>query len=203
MKHKNAQLIFAFLLALLSFSSNAQRVITSEEEPKQEKSTNQLSSRIWYGGGFQLGFSSYYGGNVFAFGLSPMVGYKIIEPVSIGPRVEMTYTSFKQPGFKAVSLFDVDAGVFLRFRVFRGLFLQGELSNSWLQQAVYGSQEKLEPRDLTSGLAPVGILGTGRQDPNLVCFIILPLPTTFMLMKTLWVTVLALPGIFKLTPAKA
>ncbi|MCB0523636.1 MAG: hypothetical protein R3A50_05160 [Saprospiraceae bacterium] len=170
MKHKNAQLIFAFLLALLSFSSNAQRVITSEEEPKQEKSTNQLSSRIWYGGGFQLGFSSYYGGNVFAFGLSPMVGYKIIEPVSIGPRVEMTYTSFKQPGFKAVSLFDVDAGVFLRFRVFRGLFLQGELSNSWLQQAVYGSQEKVRTQRFNQRIGAGWNFGNGQAGSELGVF---------------------------------
>lgn len=127
------------LLAQVSFS---QRVIEKEDRPEKREPA-PLRSKLWYGGGIQLGLSSYNGSNVFSFGLSPMVGYKIVQAISIGPRVEMLYSSIKVPGYKAISLFDIDAGVFVRAKVFRGLFFQGELSNSWLQQPTGNGTEKI------------------------------------------------------------
>lgn len=142
---RNSSLTMLIGLLLVSHMALAQRVQGSDEPVTEgKKEAAPLKSKLWYGGGIQLGFNSYFGSNVFSFGLSPMVGYKIIEQLSIGPRVEMTYASVKQSGFKAVGLFDVDAGVFLRFRVFRGLFLQGELSNEWYQEALSGSEEKIK-----------------------------------------------------------
>ncbi len=133
-KRNFALLCFAglMLLAQIGFS---QRVIGKNEKP-EKRTPRPLQSKLWYGGGLQLGLSSFNGASIFSFGLSPMVGYKIIERVSVGPRVEMLYTSYKQRGFKALSLFDVDAGMFIRAKIFRGLFLQGELSNAWIQQPI-------------------------------------------------------------------
>lgn len=107
----------------------------STEQPVKEKEQVEektgFKSRLWYGGGIQLGFSSYYNANIFAFGLSPMVGYKFSRFFSLGPRLEVVYNSYKIPGYKAFSLFDTDLGMFARFRVFRGLFFQGELASEW------------------------------------------------------------------------
>lgn len=154
------------LLACLIFTTQilfAQRVVNKEKEAqKEEKPPTSLKSKLWYGGGVQLGFNSYFGSNVFSFGLSPMVGYKIIEQISVGPRVEMSYASVKQSGFKAVSLFDVDAGVFVRARVFRGLFFQGELSNEWYQEAITGTEDKFKNQRFNQRLGAGWNFGNGQ-----------------------------------------
>lgn len=159
-KQRIFSLLFFAGLLLLAQASFGQRVIDKDEKP--EKAPSPLKSKLWYGGGIQLGFSSYYGGNVFGFGLSPMVGYKIIEQVSIGPRVEVTYTSVKQPGFKAISLFDVDAGIFIRAKVFRGFFLQGELSNGWMQQPTGYGTEKITTTRFNQRLGAGWNFGSGQ-----------------------------------------
>lgn len=123
-------LFIAFLL-LCTQASFAQN------RKKNQKSSSDFASRLWYGGGLALGFSGYNGGNVFSFGLSPMVGYKIVPALSVGPRVSFLFTSVKVPGYKAVGLFDVDAGLFARVKVFRGLFIQGEATNEWYQEPIF------------------------------------------------------------------
>ncbi|MEO6039748.1 MAG: hypothetical protein ABIQ93_15145, partial [Saprospiraceae bacterium] len=52
-------------------------------------------------------------------------------PFSAGPRVSLSYTSLKVTGFKALNVFDTEAGIFLRAKVFRGFFLQGEVAEQW------------------------------------------------------------------------
>ncbi|MBL7825760.1 MAG: hypothetical protein JNJ57_03960 [Saprospiraceae bacterium] len=128
-----------FLLAGLLLILQSVQAQTTNRNDKEDESPNR--SRIWYGGGLLLGFNSYFGANIFSFGLSPMVGYKILPALSVGPRVEFIYTSYKEIGFKSTNLFDVDAGVFVRGKVFRGLFLQGELSNQWYENPI-GANEK-------------------------------------------------------------
>lgn len=119
----------------------------SEPQPQRQQQQQQFSgftdfkSHLWYGGGVNLGFGSFNGSSSFGFGLSPMVGYKIIEQISVGPRVNVNFTSFKQQGFQVLNLFNTEVGTFIRGRVFRGLFIQGELANEWVQ----------EPADYLSG----------------------------------------------------
>lgn len=113
---------------------------------KESAGSADFKSRLWYGGNIGLNFYGYNGGNVFQIGLAPMVGYKIVESLSVGPRVSVMFASVKNPGFKAVGLFDVDAGLFLRLRVFRGLFIQGEVTNEWYQEPLFytnGTTEKV------------------------------------------------------------
>lgn len=139
-----------------------ERVPEVTEQPVEERRPNTLQSRLWYGGGVQLGFSGYNGISVFSFGISPMVGYKIIDQVSVGPRVEITYASLKQSGFKAIGLFDVDAGVFIRGKVYRGFFLQGELSNEWVQQAIAGSNDKISVQRFNQRIGAGWNFGNGQ-----------------------------------------
>lgn len=133
---QNILSLLAICLLLNSQAAFSQRKRDNERNP-------DLKSRLWYGGGLALGFSSGGGYSIFQFGLSPMVGYKIVEPLSVGPRVAFTFSSLKQSGFKAVGLFNVDAGAFVRYRAFQGLFLQAEGSNEWYQDVFLGSTDKI------------------------------------------------------------
>ena len=137
------QKCFSILIAasLLLFAQDA---FAQRKSSKKKDSSSDFKSRLWYGGGLALGFNGFNGGNVFSFGLSPMVGYKITPALSVGPRVSFLFSSIKVPRYKAVGLFDVDAGAFVRVRVFRGLFIQGEASNEWYHEPIFYS-------DLTTG----------------------------------------------------
>ncbi len=133
-------LTFAFLI-LLSQGALAQRRDRERERPREreepreavEEGPKDFKSRLWYGGGVNIGFGGFNGFSSFNFGLSPMVGYKIIGPLSAGPRLAYDFTSLKQRGYKSLNLHSFDAGVFVRCRAFMGLFFQAELSNQWYQ----------------------------------------------------------------------
>ncbi|MEI6408193.1 MAG: hypothetical protein WCR52_02325 [Bacteroidota bacterium] len=102
---------------------------------KEEASAfTDFKSHLWYGGGLGLGFGSYNGYSSFGLGISPMVGYKFLKFLSAGPRLSLYYSSLKVPGFSALGLLNTEAGVFLRAHVYRGFFLQGDLSTEWVQQ---------------------------------------------------------------------
>ncbi len=134
-QQKLPALLALFFCLFFSYTSLLGQTDRREEHPEHpERSEKKLSpffSRLWYGGGVSLGFTGNSGVSQFGFGISPMVGYKIYGPFSAGPRVSITYSSFKVRGYKALNVFDKEAGLFLRAKVFRGFFLQGELSHEW------------------------------------------------------------------------
>ncbi len=138
---KQLSIFIAFALVLaLAQTTFAQRQDREREErerpaaPEPEKELpKDFKSRLWYGGGVNIGFGAFNGASTFVFGVSPMVGYKIIRGLSAGPRVAFDFTSYKEAGYKSIGLTSYDVGGFVRYRVFRGLFFQGELSNNWFQ----------------------------------------------------------------------
>lgn len=139
--HSRFAPITLLLFCLLFAAQNAQaqfRVVDSgKKEKKSKKEETPFQDRLWYGGGVNIGFSGFNGSNAFGFGVSPMVGYKFNNWLSAGPRLSVFFTSQKYPGIKAINLFNTDAGIFLRARVFKGFFLQGELANQWVQDPGY------------------------------------------------------------------
>ncbi len=86
---------------------------------------SEFAQRLWYGGAFNLGFSSFNRINQFVIGISPQVGYKIIEPFSIGPRASLQYAYFSTEGDSAHPL-TWSVGVFTRYKVFWQIFAQLE-----------------------------------------------------------------------------
>lgn len=124
-------LLLAFLFTVATLPSVWAQ---SRSKSKDKNEQNNFVSKLWYGGGLNLGGGSFGGSNIFSVGLSPMVGYKILPVLSVGPRVSFAFSSLKERGFKAVSLLNVETGAFVRAKVFRGFFVQGELSNEWVQQ---------------------------------------------------------------------
>lgn len=121
------------------------------EEPQRERQQTQqqagftdFKSHLWYGGGVSLGFGAAGGASSFGLGLSPMVGYKIIEQISVGPRLNFYFSSYKEQGYETLNLFNTELGAFIRGRIFRGLFIQGEVSNEWGQEPYYAAPPKYE-----------------------------------------------------------
>ena len=118
-----------------------------KKKKKKKKSDYSLKDHLWYGGGIGLGFGSGFGYSQFGFGISPMVGYKIIGPLSMGPRISIDYTSVKYQGLGTYNLFDVELSLFARVKVFKGLFVQGEIgtvTDQYLGQDNTGNLEKVK-----------------------------------------------------------
>lgn len=98
---------------------------TVTEEPA--KST--FASRLWYGGNLILGYS---GGNfesLFQVGISPMVGYKVFEGLSIGPRASIIYSAYRLDLGTEVDKSNTVSwavGVFARYKIIRSIFVHTE-----------------------------------------------------------------------------
>jgi len=89
-----------------------------------------FAHRLWYGGGFALGFS---GGNVsssFQLGISPMVGYKLDNNFSVGPRFSVLYTHYRvrllNGEVETANPMSYSAAAFGRYKVFKALFAHAE-----------------------------------------------------------------------------
>ena len=78
--------------------------------------------KLWYGGMFNFSIaSSQFGGSQMLIGLSPMVGYKITDFLSVGPRVSMDYIEFFIEGTNPrVMLWGI--GPFARGKITESLF---------------------------------------------------------------------------------
>jgi hypothetical protein len=85
--------------------------------------------RLWYGGNFILGLSSNSYGSSFAVGVTPMVGYKIIGGLSVGPRLGVTYNSQGFNGTR-ITWTDYAAGAFARYKFLQTFFLHAEYGYS-------------------------------------------------------------------------
>jgi hypothetical protein len=150
----SALVVFSFLLCaptIVQAQSSYKSSNTIEEEfdkkkkkKKKKKKSNDkkeqtpFQDKLWYGANLQLGGGFLFGQGSFGLGFAPMVGYKIVGPLSVGPRVSILYQVEKQVGFSAVNLFNTGVSGFARCKVFRGLFVQGELGTEWFQVATSG-----------------------------------------------------------------
>lgn len=90
----------------------------------------RFTDRLWYGGNFNLGFSGNGVYNIFNLGLAPMVGYKILPPLSAGPRLSFNYFYIRGLGTDGnihnVHPVAFSAGVFTRVRIIPFLFAHAE-----------------------------------------------------------------------------
>lgn len=125
-------LIISFVLSAvmcITFTSTTQ----AQTKRSSKKTTEQyfdeskgLKHKLWYGGGFNLGFQN----NVFQIGISPMVGYKIFEQLSVGPRVEINYTYRKFdnvcPQIFNKNTTDFSVGAFTRYKFLKQFFAHVE-----------------------------------------------------------------------------
>ena len=84
---------------------------------------------IWYGAGAQLGFQGGNNRSFFQIGISPIVGYKLNNIISVGPRASIVYNSFRDDFFGIKDNYiGWSAGAFTRAKIFRGVFAHAEYS---------------------------------------------------------------------------
>jgi len=135
-------LIFSFLVLFFmsAFSVDMSAQYRSKKSKKKKTTTNRKSDyfderggdikdRLWYGADATIQFGAINGRSTFTYGLGPMVGYKITDDFSIGPRIsfENQISKFSTDGiertFNAVNL---GGGVFARHKFLQNYFVHAE-----------------------------------------------------------------------------
>ena len=157
-------LFFTLLTTLfLSFSFEADAQYRGKKKKKKKKSSTKseyfddkgnIASRLWYGADVSVGFGSdgfnanvvdpatggiindRFSGNVLFLGISPMVGYKITDNFSVGPKLGISYQNRKYSGqFSTEEITlratDYSVGVISRLKFLQTYFLHGEVENVW------------------------------------------------------------------------
>ncbi len=129
------------LLALFFTAAFTNEAFAQKKGKKKSSKTDEyfddsgFKNKLWYGGNFNLGFAGQGDINQFTFGLTPMVGYKLIgDLVSIGPRAGFTYNHVKGRGddgnihkFSPVAF---TYGAFARIKPFNNFFGHVELERA-------------------------------------------------------------------------
>jgi hypothetical protein len=160
------QYLLLFLLCACSLSTYAQG--TPEEEAKDDldyysdntdksrfdERGDDFGSNLWYGAGAQLGFSGGNNTSFFQVGLSPIIGYKLNNIVSVGPRGSFAYNRFRFID-ETENFVTWSAGAFVRARVFGQFFGHAEYS------LVNERQRNFQNGELESITRPIPFIGGG------------------------------------------
>jgi len=86
-------LLFTFIIGVSTADAQRSKKRKTKKDSTEDyfDESGGFAHRLWYGGGFNVQF----GGNQFSsemvLGISPMVGYKINNILSVGPRVSIDY----------------------------------------------------------------------------------------------------------------
>jgi hypothetical protein len=138
-KSDSMKKLLFFGLLTLAFSLVISPDLHAQRKGKKKKSSKTdeyfdesgFVNKLWYGGNFTLGFAGGNNQSQFAFGLSPMVGYKVLgDIVSVGPRVGFEYNhirvkDFTNTVYKASTL-SYSAGIFARVKPITNVFAHFE-----------------------------------------------------------------------------
>ena len=141
-------------------STTTKKKTTAKKTDDYFDESGGFKHRLWYGGGFNLGWSNSNNSNnsnssnssnkfsFFAIGITPMVGYKIIGGLSAGPRVGVNYRNIKfsntQSKTSSVSLTDFSLGAFTRYKAFQNFFVQAEYEYQSVQLPVDDSFGRIQ-----------------------------------------------------------
>ena len=127
-------LLFGLLALLFTAAFSHDIYAQSKKKKKKSSKTDEyfddsgFANKLWYGGNFTLGSAGGNNQSLFAIGIAPMVGYKLINDlVSVGPRVGFEYNHIRVqsgaggPVYKASPL-SYSAGAFARVKPFQNFF---------------------------------------------------------------------------------
>ena len=105
-------------------------IFTNHQASGQSLDGLPFKERLWYGGGFVVGFSGGNGISIFQLGLSPMVGYKFSERFSAGPRVSalvnFTWAETFSGNRSSAQPVNWGIGVFSRYKITPVIFAHVE-----------------------------------------------------------------------------
>lgn len=141
-------ILLSFLILLVA----AIAITPAEAQTKKKKSGTdkyfdesgqKFSQKLWYGANLGLGFNGGLGYSYFNMSLFPMVGYKILKPLSVGPRVGVNYTYLKgvasDGNIHGVALTDYSFGPFARLKFLNYFFVHSEYEVTF-RELLYGDQ---------------------------------------------------------------
>ncbi|MFT4667165.1 MAG: hypothetical protein ACI8YQ_003081 [Polaribacter sp.] len=107
-----------------------EKVEEADNDDYFDESGGKFIDKLWYGSGLTLGFAGGNNESVFTIGISPMVGYKLTDRFSVGPRVVLDYTLYKtnqvSNSVQRVDLVTYGLGFFGRAKIFQSLFAHAE-----------------------------------------------------------------------------
>src|SRR5690349_9643560 len=86
---------FLLTLILAVFTANLSAQSNKKDVDKYFDESGGFKHRLWYGGGFNLGYQGGSDYSIFNIGITPMIGYKIIPRVSFRPRLGIDYSYIK------------------------------------------------------------------------------------------------------------
>lgn len=131
---KNLILLLVLTLSLLHQEADAQR----ERAPQK----SEFAQKLWYGGNAGLGFQSFNGQSTFLIALYPMVGYKVTDQLSIGPRAGIAYQHIRTIGFDGrvykFNPLELSGGVFARYKPLYNFFAHVEYEVASDKRAISG-----------------------------------------------------------------
>lgn len=118
-------LLFTFVIGI--YTADAQRSRKKKRDSTDEyfDESGGFAHKLWYGGGFNLQFGGVAGFNTMFIGVSPMVGYKINDVFSIGPRLSIDYFEVFREGTNPRQIY-WGIGPFARAKFSDAIFAQVE-----------------------------------------------------------------------------
>ncbi len=154
------------VLFITAFSDDAYAQRRGTKKKKSSRTDEYFDesgfvNKLWFGGGIILGFSGSNNESLFTFGLSPMVGYKVLDDlISIGPRVGFEYNHYRLDlgqVYKNSSL-SYSVGAFSRIKAFPNFFahLEYEYQNTEFIDGFDNVQGKLTTSRVTYDNVYVG-----------------------------------------------
>jgi len=130
-------LLFSIIMMGVTHDADAQRKKKKRKGDVDEyfDDKGSFTQRLWYGADISLRFQSTSlggaPGNVFFGGFSPMVGYKITNEFSVGPRIEFNYQGGRfdigaSEGDLKYNSTNLGVGFFARYKFLETFFLHAE-----------------------------------------------------------------------------
>ena len=103
---------------------------TSLIQAQRSGADSPLKDKLWYGAGLSANYQASSISSTFTLGFAPMVGYKVNERLSFGPRFSYLVSFYKSRLFsnqpETAKPTDWSAGVFGRYRIAREFFAHVE-----------------------------------------------------------------------------
>ena len=118
-------LVFTFVLGVSTVDAQRSKKKKKDSTEEYFDESGGFAHRLWYGGGFNLNFGGDQFSSEMILGISPMVGYKINDIISFGPRASIDYYEIFIDGSNPRYLF-WGIGPFARGKFSESIFAQVE-----------------------------------------------------------------------------
>lgn len=114
------------IITTFSFNSAFSQIGQRQTITDTDEEVSTILQKVWYGGNVSLGLTGSGNYTHFFIGISPMVGYKFTDWLSVGPRLSLEFNHFKfaysNNTVEKFGIFTDTYAGFARAKIFRGVF---------------------------------------------------------------------------------